>query len=94
MKALERDAVRPIEAELTIPEGSGVTVVGDRKVELGQLGGRALRRSMLGAFGSATESTSDRAKVEWVVSGPAGATLPVTVRHQRAGVVRTDITLA
>src|SRR5205085_11178417 len=91
-KALERKAVRPIEARLTAPDG--VSVVGDDKVELGQLGGRVGKHSMLGGFGGTTDPTVDRAKAEWIVRARAGATVDVEVWSQRAGVVRATVELA
>src|SRR5205823_13342178 len=88
-KAMERKVVQPLEAELT----GDVEVVGERKLELGQLSGRALKESMLGPFGAMADATNDRAKAEWVVRGPAGSEVSVEVRHQRAGVVRVRVPL-
>lgn len=89
-KAVERKAVRPLEAELTLPEG-GKVLGGERKVELGQLDGRVHRRSVL--WWASNDATSDRAKVEWVVEAPAGASVTVEARHQRAGTVRRELPL-
>ena len=89
-KAVERKAVRPLEAEITLPEG-GKVIGGERKVELGQLDGRVQRRSLL--WWATNDATSDRAKVEWVVEAAAGSTVTVEARHQRAGTVRRDLTL-
>jgi hypothetical protein len=86
-KAKDRKAVRPVEAELIAQEGT--EVVGDRKLELGQLGGRALKNAMVGA----NDPTFDRAKAEWVVRAPSGTVVRLEARHQRAGVVRAEITL-
>jgi hypothetical protein len=44
-------------------------------------------------FAGGSDDTSDRAVAEWVVSAPAGTECVVTVRHDRAGVVRTTIDL-
>ncbi|MEA3076816.1 MAG: hypothetical protein QOF60_1724 [Actinomycetota bacterium] len=91
-KAIERKAVRPVEAEITLPEGDGIELVGnDAKKELGQLGGRIHKNAMLGGFGVANDSTSDRAKAEWIVRAPAGTVVSLVARHPRAGVVRTDV---
>lgn len=87
-RALERKAVRPVEAEIILPEGC-VLAAGTPRLELGQLAGRALKRSAL----LASDPTLDRAKAEWVLRGPAGAVVTVEVRHQRAGVVRAEVTL-
>jgi murein tripeptide amidase MpaA len=89
-KAVERKAVRPLEAEITLPEGAKV-IGGERKVELGQLDGRVHRRSLL--WWASNDATSDRAKVEWVVGAPSGSSVTVEARHQRAGTVRQELTL-
>ena len=91
-KAIERKAVLPLEAEMTVPENAHV--VGDAKQDLGQLGGRVMKNSMLGGFGAAADSTADRAKADWVVRAPAGTVVHVEARHPRAGVVRIDVELA
>ena len=89
-KAVERKAVRPLEAEITLPEG-GKVIGGERKVELGQLDGRINRRSLL--WWASNDATSDRVKVEWVVEAAPGSTVTVEDRHQRAGTVRRELTL-
>jgi murein tripeptide amidase MpaA len=89
-KAVERKAVRPLEAEITLPEG-GKVVGGERKVEVGQLDGRVHRRSVL--WWASNDATSDRAKVEWVVQAPRGASVGIEARHQRAGTLRRELTL-
>ena len=90
-KAVDRKAVRPLEAEIMLPE-AGKVIVGERKAELGQLDGRVHRRSLL--WWATNDATSDRTKVEWVVEAPAGSTVSVEVRHQRAGTVRRELELA
>ncbi len=90
-KAVERNAVRPLEAEITLPDG-GKVIGGEKKVELGQLDGRVHRRSLL--WWASDDATSDRAKAEWVVEAPPGAVVQVEARHQRAGTVRRELTLA
>jgi hypothetical protein len=89
-RAVERKAVRPLEAEIMLPDDSRI-IGGERKVELGQLEGRAQRRSLL--WWASNDATSDRAKAEWVVEAPAGASVTVEARHQRAGTVRCELTL-
>jgi murein tripeptide amidase MpaA len=89
-KAVERKAVRPLEAEITLPEG-GKVIGGDKKAELGQLDGRVHRRSLL--WWASDDATSDRTKVEWVVEAPVGSSATVEVRHQRAGTVRRELQL-
>ncbi len=89
-KAVERKAVRPLEAEITLPDG-GKVVGGERKVELGQLDGRVHRRSVL--WWATSDATSDRAKVEWVVQAPRGSSVGIEARHQRAGTHRRELIL-
>jgi hypothetical protein len=48
---------------------------------------------MLEDFGSVNDPTRDRAKSEWYVDAPSGTKVEITVRHARAGVVRTTVTL-
>ena len=89
-KAVERKAVLPIEVELELPDGARV-VTGKEREETGQLEGRVERRTVL--WWGVDQSTSDIAKLEWVVEAPAGATVRVTARHQRAGTARAELTL-
>jgi hypothetical protein len=37
--------------------------------------------------------TDDRMKVEWIVRADAGTSVAVTVRHERAGTLRTTVVL-
>jgi hypothetical protein len=89
-KAVERKAVRPLETEITLPEGARLHA-GEKKVELAQLDGRVHRRSLL--WWASDDATSDRAKAEWVVEAPTGSVVQVEARHQRAGLVRRELTL-
>jgi len=89
-KALERRAVRPIEVELELPDGSRIAT-GKAREEVGQLGGRVERRQIL--WWNTDHSTAERTKVEWVVEVPAAARVAVTARHERAGTVRAELTL-
>ena len=89
-KALERKAVRPLEVELTLPEGAQL-VTGERKTDAGQLSGRVHRRSVLWWGGD--DSTEDLTKLEWVIEAPDGGELGIEARHQRAGTVRRVVSL-
>jgi murein tripeptide amidase MpaA len=89
-KAVERKAVRELEAEILLPDGAKV-IGGERKATLGQLDGRVHRRSLI--WWENDDATSDRAKAEWVVEAPAGSTVTVEARHQRAGTLRRELTL-
>ena len=90
-KALERKAVRPVIAEIALPPGARL-VTGKEREELRQLEGRAYKPA--GNSGSAADATDDRAKVEWVVHAPEGGSARLTARHERAGTVRIEVTLA
>ena len=81
--------VRPLEVDITLPEGATL-VAGQAKTMLGQLEGRDQKPAML-TFGA--DATSDRAKVEWVVQAKAGTVVEITAVHERAGTVRTTVTL-
>jgi Zinc carboxypeptidase len=84
--AAQARLVRPITVEVS---GEGATVVGGpARVEAGQLDGRAGAQSRFGDDG-----TPDRALVTWLVAAPAGASLEVVARHDRAGETRRWITL-
>jgi hypothetical protein len=89
-KAVERKAVRELEVELELPDGARL-VGGDVKTEAGQLKGRADKRST--TWWANDESTSDLAKLEWVVEATPGTELGIEARHQRAGTVRRRVTL-
>jgi murein tripeptide amidase MpaA len=88
-KALERKCVRPIEVELTLPEGSSL-VSGQLRQGVGHLEGRSSKIWGRGVGGSPTDNLC---KIEWVLKGPHRSTVDVTVRSQRAGVVRRSIVL-
>jgi len=89
-KALERKAVRPIEVELELPDGARVAT-GKEREEAGQLDGRVERRNVM--WWAVDHSTSDLAKLEWVVEGPAGSRIGVVARHERAGTARAELIL-
>lgn len=87
-KALERK-LRGIVCEIEVPKGAKLQT-GKAREELGQLEGRAHKGAMIETF---DEGTSDRLKVEWIVHAPKGGKLKLVARHERAGVVRTEVDL-
>ena len=93
VKAKEKKLVDGVVARIELPDGARL-VSGTERVELGQLAGRNRARSMLEDFGSANDPTADRAKAEWTVDAPDGTEVEIVVRHARAGVVRTKLTLS
>lgn len=91
-QAIDQRVVLPLRAEIELPEGASL-VTGSARLDLGQLAGRALKNSGIGMFAGGSDDTTDRTVAEWVVAAPAGTPCSVTVRHDRAGVVRADLTL-
>jgi len=84
--ALNKKQVRDITSELVLPEGTTLKL-GKQRSEHGQLEGFAYKPTAPTVWGTA-DPTSDRLKLEWIVHAPQGGTVQVTVRHERAGVVR------
>jgi hypothetical protein len=89
-KAVERKAVRDVEVELELPDGARL-VAGEAKTAIGQLKGRVDKRST--TWWANDESTSDLAKLEWVIEAPAGTEIGLTAGNHRAGTIRRTIAL-
>jgi hypothetical protein len=87
--AVKHHLVRPVAAELTLPEGASLLEGTTNRTLLGQLDGYQSAR-----FSDNNDGTPNRALASWVVHAPAGVTVTVTASHQRAGVARETITLA
>jgi len=77
--------------EIALPEGA-VLETGKSREELGQLEGRAYKPSAHFSC-YASDVTSDRAQVEWVVRAPEGGVVTLTARHDRAGTVMGTVEL-
>ncbi len=90
-KALDKKLVRGCICEIELPVGATLEM-GKQREELGQLEGRAYKPSV--PTRRHGDPTQDRAKVEWVVRAPDGGTVKLLACHERAGVVRTEVTLA
>jgi hypothetical protein len=67
-------------------------VSGKERMEGPQLEGHAPKNT-LHAFVGNREVTADRAVGEWVVRAPKGTRLALTARADRAGTVRTEVSL-
>jgi murein tripeptide amidase MpaA len=93
-RALERKTVRGLIFEIHLPEANPAVslVSGKPRVEGAQLEGHAPKAS-LQAFLPNREVSGDRTVVEWVVRAPKGTHLALTARADRAGVVRTEVSL-
>lgn len=88
-RALNGKIVRGVIAEIELPTGASLET-GQARVDIGQLEGRAYKAPVYGVWDQ--DPTDDRAKVEWVVRLPQGGTAQIVARHERAGVVRTQVT--
>lgn len=92
-KALEKKVLRGLIAEIELPEGASLKA-GKRREELDQLEGRAYTSTSATPWGaSGSANTQDRVKIEWVVQAPKGGRVKLTARHERAGTIRTELTL-
>ncbi len=91
-RALARKVVRGLVVEVGVPEGAKL-VAGKLRDEHGQLEGKAYKHTGV-SFWPDYHITDDRLKLEWVVEGKQGDVVALTARHERAGVVRVDVTLA
>jgi hypothetical protein len=84
---------RGLVCEIELPDG--VTLESGRvRVEAGELEGRAYKSASPSSWGGwGGDMTVDRAKVEWVIRGAPGTQVGLVARHDRAGLVRTVVTL-
>lgn len=89
-KARERQAARPVVAEIDLPPGVEV-LSGRRRDEVGHLEGRCRPEGGFGGY--AADTTEDRVKVEWVLRAPPGTEVTVIARQDRAGWVRLPVVL-
>ena len=90
-RALERKVCRGVVFELHPPPG--VTLqAGQLRIEGAQLEGHAPKSSLQG-FLPNHAVTADRAVAEWVVSAARGSRIALTAVADRAGTVRTEVTL-
>lgn len=89
-KALERKVTRGVIAEISLPKGASLQS-GKAREMLGELEGHAYTPAFL--FDETTESTVDRAKVEWVVKAKKGTKVKLSAKHDRAGKIHTEVLL-
>jgi hypothetical protein len=91
--ALERKAVRGVMFEIHLPAHADVSLLhGKPRFEGPQLEGHAPKTSQQ-AFLPSREVTADRAVAEWVVKAPKGTRVMLTAKADRAGAVRSEVTL-
>lgn len=92
--ALDGKLVRGVVCEIELP-GSARLLTGQRRETFGQLEGRAYTPVTPSSWaGWSGDTTEQRLLVEWVVEAAAGTRIGLSARHQRAGAVRTEVTLA
>lgn len=91
-RALARKVTRGLIVDVGLPPHASL-VVGKLRDDHGQLEGRAYKHTGVSFFPD-SNLTDDRIRLEWVVAGREGDTVTLTARHERAGVVRTSVTLA
>lgn len=89
--ALKKERVRPVIAEIELPEGAALKT-GKQRMTLQQLEGRS-HTPVSNVRGFGTANTADRTMVEWVVKAPKGSEITLIARHDRAGIVRETVTL-
>jgi murein tripeptide amidase MpaA len=90
-RALERKTVRGTVFEIHLPDGASL-VGGTPRIVGGHLEGHAPKVSQQ-AFLPNRDITGDRAMAEWVIKAPIGTRLGLSARADRAGSVRTEVTL-
>ncbi|NDJ52938.1 MAG: carboxypeptidase [Chloroflexi bacterium] len=90
-KAMQLKTLRGVVFEIDLPDGASL-ISGKQREVSGQLEGRAYTASSATPW-TVSLSTDDRSKVEWVVSAPAGTSIQLTAHHERAGIVREQVTL-
>ena len=93
-RALARKTVRGVMFEIHLPDDNPAVslVSGKPRFEGPQLEGHAPKATPQ-AFLPNRDVTGDRAVAEWVVRAPQGTRLALTARAERAGVVRTEVSL-
>ena len=91
-RAVDSSYVRPMVARISLPTDASL-VTGSSRLDLGQLGGRALAQNAVRSFSTGSDGTDDRTVAEWIVRAPEGTQLGVEVAHDRAGTVRTTVSL-
>lgn len=93
-KGLEKKLTRGVLAEIELPSGATL-LTGEPRLELKQLEGRAYKpNSPFGWSGQSTDPTDNRAKAEWTIKAPRGASVKLSARHERAGIVRAELKLS
>lgn len=92
-QALARKQVRGVMFEIFLPQDPEVSLVsGKPRMEGPHLEGHGPKQTQQ-AFLPERDITGDRAVGEWVVRAPKGTRLQLVASADRAGTVRTEVTL-
>ena len=91
-RALARKVTRGLIVDVGLPPHARL-VTGKLRDDYGQLEGRAYKHTGVSFFPD-SNITDDRMKLDWMVAGRDGDSIALSARHERAGVVRTSVTLA
>jgi murein tripeptide amidase MpaA len=86
----KRGAVRPVRAELEVPEGVSIETR-RRRIDLGHLEGRTNKMSAASVFGM--DPTDNRSRADWVVKGSPGTVIKIKIHGERAGSLTREIRL-
>lgn len=89
-RALDQRLVRPCIARIDLPP-EATLLTGQPEQEVGHLKGRSHQPSA--PYYDHDDATDDRVRLVWLISAPAGTTVTLTVRGDRAGQVQTQVTL-
>jgi murein tripeptide amidase MpaA len=87
-QAQKRRCVRPVRAELDLPDNVQL-INGKLRTELGHLEGRSNKLWVTATY--AGSPTDNRARAEWVISAPLGTTIGVNILSERAGTIKEKI---
>jgi murein tripeptide amidase MpaA len=90
-RAKERKTVRGTVFSIHLPPGTSLVTGKEREIG-GHLEGHAPKNS-LQAFLPNRDITGDRQVAEWVLRGPRGSKVALSATADRAGTVRTEVTL-
>lgn len=92
-RAFDNKLTRGVLCEIELPAYASIET-GTRRVELGQLEGRAYKPATPSSWaGWSGDVTDDRARAEWVIRAPEGSVVSVRAWHDRAGKVRAQLQL-
>jgi murein tripeptide amidase MpaA len=86
----KRQAIRPVQAQIKLPEGGRITL-GKERTEMGHLEGRSNKEDIITIF--AASPTDNRAHVQWLIESPAGSQIEITVSSERAGQINRKLLL-